>query len=64
MTSAEQGMESAMAAMLAAAGLTFSVAIGLLVEEVVFGGVFRLLLHGQRRKAERRGKAQGGERCW
>ena len=36
-------MENAMAAVFAVAGLTFSVAIALLVEELVVGGMFRLL---------------------
>lgn len=51
-------MEYAMTAFLAAAGLTFSVAIGLLVEELVVGGMFRLLFarpHAPIPKAGRKG---------
>lgn len=36
-------MQSAITAVFAVAGLTFSVAIALLVEELVVGGMFRLL---------------------
>lgn len=36
-------MENAMTALFAVAGLTFSLAISLLVEELFVGGMFRLL---------------------
>ena len=36
-------MEQAMMALIAVAGVTFSVAIALLVEELVMGGMFRLM---------------------
>lgn len=36
-------MENAMTALTAVAGVTFSVAIALVVEEVVMGGMFRLM---------------------
>jgi hypothetical protein len=39
----EDAMQNAMTALCAVAGLTCSIAIALLVEELVVGGMFRLL---------------------
>ncbi|HEY6939459.1 MAG TPA: hypothetical protein VI424_20015 [Terriglobales bacterium] len=50
-------MENAMMAVFAVAGVGFSVAIALLVEEVVVGGMFRLMFaraYAQRSKQRRR----------
>jgi hypothetical protein len=50
-------MESAMMAVFAVAGVGFSVAIALLVEEMVVGGMFRLMFaraHAQRSEQRRR----------
>ncbi len=50
-------MENAMMALFAVAGVGFSIAIALLVEEVVVGGVFRLMFaraHAQRSEQRRR----------
>jgi hypothetical protein len=50
-------MENAMMAVFAVAGVGFSVAIALLVEEVVVGGMFRLMFaraHAQRSEQRRR----------
>jgi hypothetical protein len=50
-------MENAMMAVFAVAGVGFSVTIALLVEEVVVGGVFRLMFaraHAQRSEQRRR----------
>ncbi|HKT69838.1 MAG TPA: hypothetical protein VJP83_10390 [Terriglobales bacterium] len=52
-------MESAMMAVFAVAGVGFSVAIALLVEEMVVGGMFRLMFaraHAQRSEQRRRGE--------
>jgi len=48
-------MEQAMMALIAVAGVTFSVAIALLVEELVMGGMFRLMfVRAQAQIAEQR----------
>jgi hypothetical protein len=50
-------MENAMMAVFAVAGVGFSVAIAMLVEEVVVGGMFRLMFaraHAQRSEQRRR----------
>ena len=48
-------MEQAMMALIAAAGVTVSVAIALLVEELVMGGMFRLMfVRAQAQIAEQR----------
>jgi hypothetical protein len=50
-------MENAMMAVFAVVGVGFSVAIALLVEEVVVGGMFRLMFaraHAQRSEQRRR----------
>jgi hypothetical protein len=50
-------MENVMMAVFAVAGVGFSVAIALLVEEVVVGGMFRLMFaraHAQRSEQRRR----------
>jgi len=50
-------MENVMMAVFAVAGVGFSVAIALLVEEVVVGGMFRLMfarVHAQRSEQRRR----------
>ncbi len=48
-------MENAMIAVFAVAGVGFSVAIALLVEEVVVGGMFRLMFaHAQAQRSEQR----------
>jgi len=50
-------MENAMMALFAVVGVGFSVAIALLVEEVVVGGMFRLMFaraHAQRSEQRRR----------
>ena len=52
-------MEHAMMALIAVAGVTFSVAIALLVEELVMGGMFRLMFaRTQAQIAEQRGKGE------
>lgn len=52
-------MERAMMALIAVAGVTFSVAIALLVEELVMGGMFRLMFaQGQAQIAEERRKEE------
>ncbi len=52
-------MERAMMALIAVAGVTFSVAIALLVEELVMGGMFRLMFaRAQAQIAEQRGKGE------
>jgi hypothetical protein len=53
-------MENAMMALFAVVGVGFSVAIALLVEEVVMGGMFRLMFaraHAQRSEQKRRERA-------
>ena len=53
-------MENAMMAAFAVAGVTFSVAIALLVEEVVVGGMFRLMFaRAQAHRSEHRRKEAG-----
>ncbi|HEV2115250.1 MAG TPA: hypothetical protein VGR48_04435 [Terriglobales bacterium] len=53
-------MENAMMAAFAVAGVTFSVAIALLVEEVVVGGMFRLMFaRAQAQRSEQRRKEAG-----
>jgi hypothetical protein len=48
-------MENAMMAVFAVAGVGFSVAIALLVEEVVMGGMFRLMFaRAQAQRSEQR----------
>ena len=50
-------MEQAMMALIAVAGVTFSVAIALLVEELVMGGMFRLMFvraHAHRSEQRRK----------
>ena len=52
-------MESAMVALFAVAGVTFSVAVALLVEEMLVGGMFRLMFaraHAQRSEQRRKEK--------
>ncbi|HJS97551.1 MAG TPA: hypothetical protein VJ756_00570 [Terriglobales bacterium] len=52
-------MENAMMVVFAVAGVGFSVVIALLVEEVVVGGMFRLMFaraHAQRSEQRRREK--------
>ena len=56
-------METAMTALFAMAGLAFSVAIALLVEELVFGAMFRLVFPLPRGTADQRSGAKGGESC-
>ncbi|HLK34635.1 MAG TPA: hypothetical protein VKT29_16185 [Terriglobales bacterium] len=57
-------MESAMTALVAVAGLTFSVAIGLLVEELVFGTMFRLVFAQARKPATRTVRHKGENPCY
>lgn len=50
-------MENAMMALIAVAGVTFSVAVALLVEEMLVGGMFRLMFaraHAQRPEQRRK----------
>jgi hypothetical protein len=54
-------MENAMMVVFAVAGVGFSVVIALLVEEVVVGGMFRLMF--ARPRAEVRTEAEGERVC-
>ena len=56
-------METALTALFAVAGLTFSVALALLVEELVFGAMFRLVFALPRKPASRRSDVEGEKSC-
>jgi hypothetical protein len=56
-------METAMTALFAVAGLMFSVAIALLVEELVFGAVFRLVFALPRKAELQKVDGEGEKSC-
>lgn len=51
-------MENAMTALTAVAGVSFSVAIALVVEEVVMGGMFRLMFARSRAQMTKPGRKE------
>ncbi len=53
-------MENALVALTAVAGVSFSVAIALLVEEVVMGGMFRLMVARAQAQSRKPGRKENG----